>query len=830
MTTAFHIRSAHKRAGQAAAGDDASACRALLIALFAMLLVNMSPAGRAASLPTGFTEETIPGPWDGPVGLAFEPDQQTSGGRAYVWERIGRVWIVEDGVKQTPALIDISEEVGGWRDHGLLGFALHPNFRQNGHLYLAYTVDHHHLTKFGTTNYHSSSNEYSMATIHRVTRYTASASDGFRSVDPASRKVLLGESITNGFPNTYLSHGICSLVFGADGTLLAAAGDGGSHSTIDTGSASETYFTQALAEGIIQPKENVGSFRAQMLSSLSGKLVRLDPDTGDGVPSNPFYDPSSPRSAKSRIWSLGLRNPFRFSLRPGTGSHQASDANPGAIYIGDVGLHGFEDINVATRPGLNFGWPIYEGLESHATFRNSTAVNQDAPNPLFGTGGCTQQYFTFRNLLVQDTLNAPSWPNPCNTAEQIPASIPRFMHTRPVIDWKHETGPARSGIYAANGTATVTNIGGPGSPVSGPQFGGTSSIGGTWYQGDDFPAMYKNTYFHADYETQWIRNFVFDTNNNPVAVRNFLTGGGGIVSIATHPVDGGLYYVTWTNGIKRIRYGATANRPPAAAATADKTYGPSPLTIQFDGGASTDPEGFPLTYRWEFGDGSAVSTQTNVSHTFNAPAGVPISFTVTLTVTDRSNATAQATLLISANNTPPMITITSPTNGTRYPMATETTYTLGALIADAEHDSSQLRCAWTTTLHHNNHIHSDPADTNCTSSVTIAPLGCDGQTYFYIIALKVTDSAGLSTTQEARLYPDCQALAPVLRFLERDGFGAIRWQLTGDPARTYQVEGSTNLVDWIPVTSIAPVAGATEFNDPGAGNLRFRFYRAVLAP
>ena len=56
----------------------------------------------AVTLPAGFTEEIIPGPWDEPVGLTFEPDHQTSGGRAYVWERSGRVWIVEDDVKQTP--------------------------------------------------------------------------------------------------------------------------------------------------------------------------------------------------------------------------------------------------------------------------------------------------------------------------------------------------------------------------------------------------------------------------------------------------------------------------------------------------------------------------------------------------------------------------------------------------------------------------------------------------------------------------------------------------------------------------------------------------------
>jgi glucose/arabinose dehydrogenase len=794
-----------------------------------VLLATAFQAVGATSLPPGFTEETIAGPWNEPVGLTFEPDQQTSGGRAYVWERSGRVWILEDGVKQSPPLIDISEEVGGWRDHGLLGFAFHPNFRQNGFIYLAYTVDHHHLTKFGTPQYRPNTNEYSMATIHRITRYTARASDGFRTVDPASRKILLGESITNGFPSLYQSHGICSLVFGTDGTLFAAAGDGASYSTIDTGSASETYFSQALAEGIIQPKENVGSFRAQMLTSLSGKLIRIDPDTGDGVEGNPFFDPANPRSARSRIWCLGLRNPFRFTLRPGTGSHRREDVNPGVLYIGDVGLQSFEDLNVATGPGLNFGWPIYEGLQSHATFRTSNVANADAPNPLFGIGGCTQPYFYFRNLLVQDTLNSPSWPNPCNTNQDIPASIPRFVHTRPAIDWKHETGPARTGIYTTNGTAAVTNIGGPGSPVSGPQFGGTSSIGGVWYQGDDFPPIYKNTYFHADYETLWIRNFVFDTNNKPVAVRNFLTGGGGVVSIATHPVDGGLYYVTWTNGIKRIRYGVTGNQPPKALATADKSYGPSPLTVQFDGSASTAPEGFPLTYRWDFGDGTAIGTQMNPSHTFNAPVGVPTPFTVTLTVTDRSNATSQATLLVSANNTPPAVTIVSPTNGMLYPLGAETIYQLNAIVSDTEQGPDQLSCAWMTVLHHNNHIHSDPPDTNCASSVTISPLGCDGQTYYYSLALTVTDSAGLSTTREVRLFPDCASDSPVLKFLGRDGTGRIRWQLMGDPARTYSIEGSTNLVDWTSVTTVQPFGGLAEFNDPSEG-FSFRFYRAVWVP
>ncbi len=807
-----------------------TATKAALITLLTGWSCGNLPFAAGASLPAGFTEETIPGPWTEVVGLAFEPEQATAGGRLYVWERAGRVWIVENGVKLTPPLLDLSEEVGGWRDFGLLGFALHPNFRQNGYLYLSYVVDHHYLTKFGTPAYHPDTNEYFMASIGRITRYTARAADDFRTVDPASRKVLLGESITNGFPLTYQSHGVGSLVFGTDGTLLAVCGDGGSYSSTDLGSASETYFAQALAEGILRPKENIGALRAQLVDSLSGKIIRIDPDTGDGLPSNPFYDAANPRAARSRVWCLGLRNPYRMTLRPGTGSHNRADGNPGVLYIGDVGWRTFEDLNVATGPGLNFGWPLYEGLEALSSYRNSNVGNPDAPNPLSGSGGCTQPYFYFRNLLIQDSLHPPTWPNPCNTNLQVPASIPRFVHTRPAIDWKHETGPARTGIYTASGNAAVTNIGGPGSPVSGPQFGGTSSIGGTWYVGNDFPATYQNTYFHGDYEGGWIRNFTFNENQKPVAVREFLSGGGGIVDVATHPVEGGLYYVSWTNGIRRIRYTGGGNQPPIGVATADRIYGPSPLTVQFDGSGSTDPQGFPLAYRWDFGDGSTISTQASPSHTFIAPAGVPTAYTITLTVTDNSNATAQATRIVSVNNTPPSVTITSPTNGMRYPLTSETTYQLSALVSDHEQGPAQLTCEWQTILHHNNHVHTDPVDTNCTTTTVISPLGCDGETYYYSITLRVTDAAGLATTQEVRLFPDCQEQPFVLKYLGKDQTGAIRWQLTGDPTRTYRVDGSTNLAAWIPVTTLQPATGLEEFNDPTAAASLFRFYRAVLLP
>jgi len=506
-------------------------------AAFSLLLaVGLVCSLRASTLPVGFIETSIGGTWNEAVGIHFE-----NNGRMYVWERGGRVWIIENGVKLSTPLIDIHDEVGGWRDFGLLGFALDPNFRNNGYIYLMYVVDHYYLANFGTPGYDPNADDYFRATIGRITRYTANASDGFKSVDLSSRRILLGESITNGIAILYESHGVGSLVFGTDGTLLASCGDGASYSSADVGSASETYWAAGLAEGIIRPQENVGSYRAQMINSLSGKILRLDPATGNGIPGNPFYDAANPRAPRSRVWAMGLRNPCRITLKPETGSHNPADANPGVLYIGDVGWRTWESFHVCTGPGKNFGWPAFEGLEVNTDYYNRNIPNQDTPNPLYGIGGCTQQYFYFHDLIKQDSLNPVSFPNECNAAVQVPASTPHFVHTRPAFDWKHGTGPARTGIYDASGNAAVINIGAAGSPVSGPQFPGNCSIGGVWYTNSDFSPLYKNTYFHADWGANWIRNFIFDQNDKPVAERDFLSNGGGVVAVAADPLNGGLY-------------------------------------------------------------------------------------------------------------------------------------------------------------------------------------------------------------------------------------------------------------------------------------------------
>jgi len=146
---------------------------------------------------------------------------------------------------------------------------------------------------------------------------------------------------------------------------------------------------------------------------------------------------------------------------------------------------------------------------------------------------------------------------------------------------------------------------------------------GAWYTNTAFPLEYRNTYFHADYGAVWIKSFVFDINDRPVRVQDFAGNAGGVVFVAVEPQTGHLYYIAWTSAVRRIRYLPGANTPPAAVAAADETYGPAPLTVQFSGTGSTDPEGQALAYHWDFGDGSLASTAASPLHTFSAPAGVP---------------------------------------------------------------------------------------------------------------------------------------------------------------------------------------------------------------
>ena len=517
-----------------------STLRRSFIAVFrwlpAVACCLLSLAAYASAVPKGFTETSVPGPWNDAVGITFETN-----GRIYVWERTGKIWIKDPADSSPSLLINIGEEVGG--DHGLLGFALDPNFRVNGYVYLLYVVDRYYLLNYGKPDYDPNANLYQMATIGRLTRYTCNSSNDFRSIDLGSRLILIGETIQTGFPVPSWRHGPGSLVFGDDGTLLISCGDGSTQYGVDQGGRSDDIL--ALSDGIIRPKEAVGALRAQLVDSLCGKILRIDPATGNGLPSNPYYDPVSPRSARSRVWALGFRNPCRMSLRPNTGSHFPEDGKPGVLYVGNVGYNISESLDVVTAPKQNFGWPMFEGLGRTPGY-DGNVVNQDAPNPLYPASGCSHFYFS--ELIKEDTLAAleqTPFDNPCSISDKIPDSIPQFLHTRPVLDWNHWMPLTRTPTYGASGEASIAEIGGTGSPVSGAPFYGNCVIGGTWYTANNFPEAYRDRYYFADWGQGLIKTLTFDANNKPVAVDSFATKAGAVVCIAQHPTDGDLYYISY---------------------------------------------------------------------------------------------------------------------------------------------------------------------------------------------------------------------------------------------------------------------------------------------
>ena len=590
------------------------ACVCLSI-LGALLLTAAATSGVvwATSLPAGFVDTSVSRPdkrpWDGAAGVAFAAD-----GRMFVWERTGRVWLLADTAPHSEPLIDLADEVSTIGSLGLTGFALDPQFEQNGYLYLFYAVDPHHLANcdapaFGPAacrdTYRAGQHASSGATIGRLVRLQLvrpAAAQDFRTADTvnyASRRVLLGETVgPGGLPTgcvvTDDANGTGGLAFGNDGTLLAGCGDGAGANGEDSGSNPSTQYREALAARLMTSAENVGAFRAQLVDSLSGKILRLDPATGNGVPGNPFYEPRVPRSPRSRVWVLGLRAPQHFSVRPGSGSARPAEGRPGTLYIGEAGASAWEALVVARDGRMNFGWPLYAGVGNDMTdYADLPAFNLLAPNPLFPKV-CSQQYFRFRDLITADPVHA-SWPNPCEPSIDVPAADDVFIRDRPMIDWLHRGADARWAASDNSGEPLAMPLGtrAPnGAVVVGPLFGGTSSIGGVWYQGKSFPAPFRDVYYHADSGGEWIKAFAFDANDNPLRVRDFLGAGGPLGALGNDPRTGDLYYISGLFGseIHRLSYSPKPRAPvtsvtsTAPVASAGPATSPSPTTA---GGART---------------------------------------------------------------------------------------------------------------------------------------------------------------------------------------------------------------------------------------------------
>ncbi|MEP6514169.1 MAG: PQQ-dependent sugar dehydrogenase [Parafilimonas sp.] len=252
--------------------------------------------------------------------------------RLFIVQKDGRIFIADSsGTKLSTPYLDIRSRVrdaGG--EQGLLGLTFDPNYSTNGYFYIDYINNSRNtqISRFKVKN-----NNANLA-------------------DTGSEKLIL--QVAQPFDN----HNGGYIRFGPDGYLYIGMGDGGS--------------------------EGNPTNSAQDHNSLLGKMLRIDVHSGSDPyhipPDNPFVNSAG---FKKEIWSLGLRNPWRWSF----------DAVRGDLWIGDVGQDEWEEIDAEparSHGGKNYGWRCYEGYHNYNTSNCGPKSDYVSPVTEYGhvNGNC----------------------------------------------------------------------------------------------------------------------------------------------------------------------------------------------------------------------------------------------------------------------------------------------------------------------------------------------------------------------------------------------------------------------------------------------------------
>src|SRR3989440_378382 len=374
--------------------------RASLVAFALVALVLITGSGgtvdastaASSAQPPGFSESVVFRNLVEPTALRFAPD-----GRVFVAEKRGVIKVFDSLTDSTPTVFaNLSTEVHNYWDRGLLGMTLDPKFPAKPYVYVLYTYD---AAIGGTAPRWGSPGVFS----DDCPTPPGPTTDGCVVSGRLSRLVAKGNKMTgpeqvliNDWCQQYPSHSVGDLAFGPGGALYASGGDGASFSANDYGqfAGNPCGDPPAGAGGTESPPSTEGgALRSQSLRRpageprvLDGPLVRGDPTTGDWRPDNPLA--SSHDANARRVVAYGLRQPFRFAVRPGTTE----------VWIGEVGERVIEEIdrrNSPTAPVLNFGWPCYEGVDPQPAWQ---AIGVDNCKGLYAQSGAgTPPFFAYRH-------------------------------------------------------------------------------------------------------------------------------------------------------------------------------------------------------------------------------------------------------------------------------------------------------------------------------------------------------------------------------------------------------------------------------------------------
>ena len=274
------------------------------------------PAIVANSIASGFSS---------PVAIANAGDN-----RLFIVEQSGIIRIIDaNGSTLSTPFLNITDRVDDGGEQGLLGLAFDPDYTDNGYFYVNYT--------YCTISSCANNSNPTTTLFTRVSRFSVTANPNV--ADPNSEVNFLE------IQQPYGNHNGGDIAFGPDGYLYIGMGDGGWSGDPE--------------------------MHAQNTDDLLGAMLRIDvsaeagtaPDcgtvVGGGTPpytipnDNPYVADAD--SKCDEIWSIGLRNPWRFSF----------DADTGDLFIGDVGQSAREEVSfqpASSTGGENYGWGCREGL------------------------------------------------------------------------------------------------------------------------------------------------------------------------------------------------------------------------------------------------------------------------------------------------------------------------------------------------------------------------------------------------------------------------------------------------------------------------------------
>lgn len=615
-----------------------------------------------------------------PFAIDVAPD-----GRVFFTELVrGQIRVYHPDSQTTTTALTLPVYSGG--EDGLMGIALDPDFENSGHLFVYYAP--------------ASDDDTDPANfVNRLSRFTVGEGS---QIDPASEQLIL-EIPARRLPDEP-GHTAGGLAFGPDGALFLSVGD-------DVNPHSEP------SGGYAPLSEREGTFHdaratAANTNDLRGKLLRIlpAPEGGYTIPEGNMFPPGTP-STRPEIYAMGFRNPFRFSVDPETGWVGLADYGPdNGNDNPDRGPAGIVEYNLIKEPGF-YGWPLCIG--PGVPYRDVDYTT----NPV--TVG---DYFDCQNPINDSVRNT-------GLTELPPVQ-------EPVMHYGYQVSSVPEVI---------------------PAGGGLAPMGGPFYDYD--PELDSETKFPAYYDG---KPFFYEWAKNQLYSLDLTADGGALEKINEFlpdeqwmaPIDskfgpdGSLYVLDWgggfgrdnpESGLYRVDY-VVGSRSPEAVVTATPDSGHAPLTVQFDGNGSADPEGAELTYEWDFdNDGTADATGPAAEHTFT-DNGV---YDARLTVTDPDGKTGTTTVPITVGNTRPEVSFRTPPTGAFFDFGDEISWDLSVTDAeDPQIDDADVIIQ--PALGHDEHAHPAEPLTGRTGSVVASLGGGHGEetNVFYVIDGRYADAGG----------------------------------------------------------------------------------------